>query len=203
MGGGNLGSGIQTGGMGEGWSDWVAASVNNDPVIGKYVTGNNTTGIRRVAYDNSPLGVHLALQQRLRGAQRRGDLGNRAVGSAHQAHRSVRPDHRQGAGRAAGRGRYEEYHLHPELPQRARWDPCRRSGSFSNQYVWDQPSVAGAGVSLEPVQYFADPGYPEWAIRASRPGTTTITASGQPNCTPNAACPSSPIQFQVTIEFLT
>jgi hypothetical protein len=54
VGGGNLGGGIQTGAMGEGWSDWVAATINNDPVIGAYVTGNATTGIRRVAYNNSP-----------------------------------------------------------------------------------------------------------------------------------------------------
>lgn len=54
VGGGNLGGGIQTGAMGEGWSDWVAGSINNDPVIGEYVTGNSVTGIRRVAYDNSP-----------------------------------------------------------------------------------------------------------------------------------------------------
>jgi len=51
--GGCLG-GIQSGGMGEGWSDWVAASFLNDPVIGAYVTGNATVGIRRVAMDNSP-----------------------------------------------------------------------------------------------------------------------------------------------------
>ena len=53
VGGGSLGSGVQTGAMGEGWSDWVAATINNDPVIGAYVTGNATTGIRRVAYNNS------------------------------------------------------------------------------------------------------------------------------------------------------
>jgi len=40
--------------MGEGWSDWVAASFLNDPVIGAYVTGNATVGIRRAAMDNSP-----------------------------------------------------------------------------------------------------------------------------------------------------
>src|SRR5262245_49932063 len=42
VGGGSLGclSGLQSGGMGEGWSDWVAASFLNNPVIGAYVTGN-------------------------------------------------------------------------------------------------------------------------------------------------------------------
>jgi subtilisin-like proprotein convertase family protein len=46
--------GIQSGGMGEGWSDWVAASFLNDPVIGAYVTGNATVGIRRASMANSP-----------------------------------------------------------------------------------------------------------------------------------------------------
>jgi len=55
VGGGSLGSGAQTGGLGEGWSDAVAASILENPVIGAYVTGNSTTGVRRVAYDNSPL----------------------------------------------------------------------------------------------------------------------------------------------------
>jgi Fungalysin metallopeptidase (M36)/Bacterial Ig-like domain (group 3) len=55
VGGGRLGNGVQTGAMGEGWSDSVAASIDNNAVIGEYVTGNTVRGIRRVAYDNSPL----------------------------------------------------------------------------------------------------------------------------------------------------
>ncbi|MBC7974844.1 MAG: M36 family metallopeptidase, partial [Myxococcales bacterium] len=56
VGGGTTGclGGIQSGGMGEGWSDWVAASFLNDPVIGAYVTGNATVGIRRASMANSP-----------------------------------------------------------------------------------------------------------------------------------------------------
>jgi hypothetical protein len=46
--------GIQSGGMGEGWSDWVAATLLNNPVIGAYVTGNATTGIRKASMANSP-----------------------------------------------------------------------------------------------------------------------------------------------------
>ncbi len=41
--------------MGEGWSDAMAFSVWNDPVYGEYNNGNNTTGIRGVAYDTSTL----------------------------------------------------------------------------------------------------------------------------------------------------
>ncbi|TMQ08787.1 MAG: hypothetical protein E6J91_32350 [Deltaproteobacteria bacterium] len=45
---------LQSGGMGEGWSDWVAASFLNDPVIGAYVTGNATVGIRQFSMAASP-----------------------------------------------------------------------------------------------------------------------------------------------------
>ncbi|HEY3486193.1 MAG TPA: M36 family metallopeptidase, partial [Ilumatobacteraceae bacterium] len=55
VGGGDLGSGVQTNGMGEGWSDAMAFSLWNDPVYGEYNNGNNTTGIRGVAYDTSGL----------------------------------------------------------------------------------------------------------------------------------------------------
>ncbi len=46
--------GTQSGGMGEGWSDFYAASFLNDPVIGAYVTGNGTVGIRRASMAASP-----------------------------------------------------------------------------------------------------------------------------------------------------
>jgi len=46
--------GTQSGGMGEGWSDFYAASFLNDPVIGAYVTGNASIGIRRASMAASP-----------------------------------------------------------------------------------------------------------------------------------------------------
>jgi len=47
-------SGIQSGGMGEGWGDFMGASFLNDPVVGAYVTGNATIGIRKASMANSP-----------------------------------------------------------------------------------------------------------------------------------------------------
>jgi hypothetical protein len=55
VGGGSLGSGVQTGAMGEGWGDFLSLSKWDDTIVGEYVTGNATTGIRNFAYDNSPL----------------------------------------------------------------------------------------------------------------------------------------------------
>ena len=46
-------SGIQSGGMGEGWGDFLAASFLNDPVIGAYVSGNATTGVRLASMASS------------------------------------------------------------------------------------------------------------------------------------------------------
>jgi extracellular elastinolytic metalloproteinase len=42
--------GTQAGAMGEGWSDYWAATFYNDGRIGEYVTNNATRGIRRAAY---------------------------------------------------------------------------------------------------------------------------------------------------------
>ena len=52
---GNLAGGVQSGALGEGWSDAFATSINNDPVYGEYNNGNYTTGIRGVAYDDDNL----------------------------------------------------------------------------------------------------------------------------------------------------
>jgi hypothetical protein len=48
---GNLAGGLQSGALGEGWSDSTASSINNDPVVGEYVTNNYTSGVRTEAYD--------------------------------------------------------------------------------------------------------------------------------------------------------
>jgi PKD repeat protein len=52
---GNLQGGVQSGGLGEGWGDAMATSLNNDPVYGEYNNGNYTTGIRGFAYDSDSL----------------------------------------------------------------------------------------------------------------------------------------------------
>jgi len=56
VGGGSTGclGGIQSGGMGEGWGDFMGASFLNDPVVGAYVTGNATIGIRKASMAASP-----------------------------------------------------------------------------------------------------------------------------------------------------
>jgi extracellular elastinolytic metalloproteinase len=57
VGGGSPGclGGIQSGGMGEGWSDYYAGAILKDPVIGAYVSGNATIGVREFSMANSPL----------------------------------------------------------------------------------------------------------------------------------------------------
>ena len=55
VGDGTMGDGVQTDGMGEGWSDFIATSVFDDPVIFEYSGGTDgkTSGFRRVRYDTS------------------------------------------------------------------------------------------------------------------------------------------------------
>ncbi len=50
--------GTQSGAMGEGWSDYWATTLNNDGVMGEYVTQNTTRGIRRAAYTVPSAAVH-------------------------------------------------------------------------------------------------------------------------------------------------
>ncbi|MDQ1592640.1 MAG: hypothetical protein QOG71_3267 [Pyrinomonadaceae bacterium] len=50
--------GTQSGAMGEGWSDYWACTLNNDGVMGEYVTLNTTRGIRRAAYTVPSAAVH-------------------------------------------------------------------------------------------------------------------------------------------------
>lgn len=56
--GGTALSGTQSGAMGEGWSDYWATTLNNDGVMGEYVTANPTRGVRRAAYTVPANAVH-------------------------------------------------------------------------------------------------------------------------------------------------
>ena len=47
-------SGTQAGALGEGWSDYYAGSVSDDPVAGTYPTGNSVSGVRRHSYEDYP-----------------------------------------------------------------------------------------------------------------------------------------------------
>lgn len=50
--------GTQAGAMGEGWSDYWAATFYNDGRIGDYATGNTVNGIRRAAYTVPANAIH-------------------------------------------------------------------------------------------------------------------------------------------------
>src|SRR5262249_35214458 len=51
-----LGQGLvgESSGMGEGWSDWYAAMVSDEPVLGEYALDNPTAGVRRFAMNDGP-----------------------------------------------------------------------------------------------------------------------------------------------------
>jgi hypothetical protein len=46
--------GLQSGGMGEGWGDFMGSAFLNNPVVGAYVTGNAVNGIRTAPMNHSP-----------------------------------------------------------------------------------------------------------------------------------------------------
>jgi hypothetical protein len=50
--------GVQSGAMGEGWSDYFAVTISGSGLMGDYVVNNTTTGIRRAAYTVPANAVH-------------------------------------------------------------------------------------------------------------------------------------------------
>lgn len=51
----NVLNSLQGGALGEGWSDFFACSITDDPIVAEYATGNPSTGIREVTYGNNSL----------------------------------------------------------------------------------------------------------------------------------------------------
>ena len=49
---------------------------------------------------------------------------------------------------------------------------------LSGRYRWRGPRVRGRAVSLERIQYAADPGYLAWSVTALARGKTVVKASG-------------------------
>ena len=67
---------------------------------------------------------------------------------------------------------------------------------LSERWRWSEPSASSRVVELTPVEYFIDPGFREWTIRARKRGLATIRAYGRPNC---SACALTARRFRVTI----
>ena len=57
----------------------------------------------------------------------------------------------------------------------------------------------GDAVTLTPVDYLVDPGYVEWLILGSVPGTATLTAGGEPACTDTTECPATTVTLQLEV----
>ena len=70
---------------------------------------------------------------------------------------------------------------------------------LSSEYSWEEPEVDGEAVELSPVEYLQDPGFSEWVVRGTRPGTATISSLGTPACEGEHGCPDEPARFHVTI----
>ena len=49
---------------------------------------------------------------------------------------------------------------------------------LTSDVAWTGAEVDGGAVVLSPVDYFQDPGFREWEVRAVAPGTATVRAEG-------------------------
>lgn len=67
---------------------------------------------------------------------------------------------------------------------------------------WSDPQVSSPAVRLTPIAFIRDPGYRAWTVTGVTPGQATISAYGQPHCSPGTACPMYVQVFQVTVQVL-
>jgi hypothetical protein len=63
-------------------------------------------------------------------------------------------------------------------------------------YGWSEPKSSGGAIQLTPIEYFRDPGFSAWVVRALKSGTSTISAS---RLCPASDCPQGTLTFKVTI----
>ena len=67
---------------------------------------------------------------------------------------------------------------------------------LSNRWRWTEPQASTKAVELTPVEFYVDPGFREWTIRARKAGRATIRSVGKPNC---STCPLTARSFRLTI----
>ena len=70
---------------------------------------------------------------------------------------------------------------------------------LSSDWDWDQPSVDGSAVEIVPVDYLVDPGYREWLIVGSAPGTAELTVTGSGACGDSGQCPDRTVTLTVDV----
>jgi hypothetical protein len=59
-----------------------------------------------------------------------------------------------------------------------------RTLRLAHRWSWSEPHVTGGAVRLDPINYFADPGFDAWTIVGVQAGSATITATGRPGPRP-------------------
>jgi len=67
---------------------------------------------------------------------------------------------------------------------------------LTGTYRWSTAQASGEAVELVPIAFLRDPGYSAWEVRAVRPGTSAIYASG--TCAV-AGCAKPTLAFKLTI----
>ena len=70
---------------------------------------------------------------------------------------------------------------------------------LGHDWVWSSPEVDGTAVAVAPVQYESDPGFTEWSVEATEPGSVRISIAGEPNCPDSAMCPTRTFAVDVIV----
>jgi predicted secreted protein len=74
-----------------------------------------------------------------------------------------------------------------------------RALQLDSAWAWDEPATDSPTIVLTRVDHLVDPGYAEWIVAATQPGSATLVARGAPNCDDPAACPERTIRLTIEV----
>lgn len=66
-------------------------------------------------------------------------------------------------------------------------------------WSWSEPVATGGAVTLSPVEYLVDPGYVEWSVAGTAPGSATVEVLGEPACGDTTVCPPTTVALVVDV----
>ena len=170
---------VQTGALGEGWSDTISIYKWNDSLVGEYVTGDDVDAIRGVAYNNSTLDYGDVCNVRGSGACQVHRDGEIWASTTHDLRTALRARH----GNAAGTDHAESFII----------DGMKATTQASPNYLNARDGILAAellnttGANHCLVwKVFADRGMGFGASSAANQMSTTPSTDGPPACVPTA-----------------
>lgn len=74
-----------------------------------------------------------------------------------------------------------------------------RALRLGNGWSWSEPVATGGAVTVSPVEYLVDPGYVEWSVAGTAPGSATVEVLGEPACGDTTVCPPTTVALVVDV----